>query len=96
MSRSMTPVNPAVEGLRTEIYSRPSTPTAPLDKDEKEDFLKRENELTDALAEKESVLAIAEKLVKELREELSFLKEQESSLSKVNLHCPTYRERKVD
>jgi DNA-binding MarR family transcriptional regulator len=92
----MTPVNPVVEGLRTEIYSRPPTPTAMLDKDEKEDFLKRENELTDALAERESGLAIAEKLVKELKEELAFLKEQEASLSKVNLFIIWYPDRNVD
>lgn len=55
-----------------------------LDKDEREDFLKRENELSDALAEKESNLVAAEKLVKELREELTFLKEQEAGLNKVS------------
>ena len=80
----MTPVNPALEGLRSEIDSRPQTPTVVgLEKDEREEFLKRENELSDQLAEKESALAAAKKLVEELREELAFLKEQESSLSKV-------------
>jgi len=82
-SRSMTPINPAIEGLRSDD-SRPQTPTVVgLDKDEREDFLRRENELSDALAEKESALVTAEKLVKELKEELSFLKEQESTVSKV-------------
>lgn len=83
-SRSMTPINPSVEGLRAELTSRPQTPTVALEKDEREDFLRRENELTDALAEKESALSMAEKLVKELKEELTFLKEQEASLSKEN------------
>lgn len=84
-TRSMTPVNPALEGLRSEIDSRPQTPTVVgLDKDEREEFLKRENELSDQLAEKESALAAAKKLVEELREELAFLKEQEASLSKEN------------
>ncbi|KAK7467134.1 hypothetical protein VKT23_004193 [Stygiomarasmius scandens] len=83
-SRSMTPINPAIEGLRSDD-SRPQTPTVVgLDKDEREDFLRRENELSDALAEKESALVTAEKLVKELKEELSFLKEQESTVSKEN------------
>ena len=83
-ARSMTPVNPALEGLRSEIDSRPQTPTVVgLDKDEREEFLKRENELSDQLAEKETALVAAKKLVEELREELAFLKEQESSLSKV-------------
>ena len=54
-----------------------------LDKDEREEFLKRENDLSDQLAEKERVLNAAEKLVSELKEELSFLKDQESSLSNV-------------
>ncbi|KAL0581723.1 hypothetical protein V5O48_000305 [Marasmius crinis-equi] len=84
-SRSMTPVNPAIEGLKSELDSRPQTPTVVgLDKDEREDFLKRENELSDALAEKESTLKTAEKLVKELKEELTFLKEQEATVSKEN------------
>ncbi len=82
----MTPVNPVIEGLRTDLESRPQTPTViGLDKDEREDFLKRENELSDALADRESVLAATEKLVKELREELAFLKEQETAVNKVNI-----------
>ncbi|KAG7092475.1 hypothetical protein E1B28_008827 [Marasmius oreades] len=84
-SRSMTPVNPTLEGLRSELDSRPQTPTVVgLDKDEREDFLRRENELSDALAERESALKTAEKLVKELKEELTFLKEQEATVSKEN------------
>jgi kinesin family protein 5 len=80
----MTPVNPAVEGLRGDLDSRPPTPTVVgLEKDERDDFLRRENELSDVLAEKESALVAADKLVKELREELTFLKEQEASVSKV-------------
>ncbi|KAI9571537.1 kinesin heavy chain [Boletus coccyginus] len=86
-ARSMTPINPVLEGLRSDIDSRPQTPTViGMDKDEREDFLRRENELSDLLAEKESALASAEKLVKELREELAFLREQETSVSK---QCPT-------
>ena len=80
----MTPVNPILEGLRSDIDSRPQTPTViGMDKDEREEFLRRENELSDQLAEKEGALASAEKLVKELREELAFLREQEASISKV-------------
>ncbi|KAH7889680.1 P-loop containing nucleoside triphosphate hydrolase protein [Phlebopus sp. FC_14] len=89
-TRSMTPVNPILEGLRSEIDSRPQTPTViGLDKDEREEFLRRENELSDQLAEKESALAAAEKLVKELREELTFLKDQEASVSKENKSMST-------
>ncbi|KAG2753199.1 kinesin heavy chain [Suillus brevipes Sb2] len=86
-ARSMTPVNPVLEGLRSEIIidSRPQTPTVVgLDKDEREEFLRRENELSDQLAERESLLNAAEKLTKELREELAFLKEQEAAASKEN------------
>ena len=56
-TRSMTPVNAVLEGIRADgADSRPSTPTVVgLDKDEREEFLKRENELSDQLAEKESV-----------------------------------------
>lgn len=53
--RPATPSNPLVDNLRGEIMidSRPQTPTVVgLDKDERDDFLKRENELTDQLAEK--------------------------------------------
>ncbi|KAJ3551915.1 hypothetical protein NM688_g4433 [Phlebia brevispora] len=52
--------------------------------DEREEFLKRENELSDQLAERESALAAAKKLVEELKEELAFLKEQEATVSKEN------------
>ncbi|KAF8628368.1 hypothetical protein AX15_003901 [Amanita polypyramis BW_CC] len=83
-SRSMTPVNPVIEGLR-ELESRPQTPTVVgLEKDEREEFLRRENELSDQLAEKESALTAAEKLVKELKEELVFIKEQEAAINKEN------------
>ena len=83
-SGAATPVNPLLEGLRSDLESRPQTPTVVgLDKDEREEFLKRENELSDQLAEKERALNAAEKLVSELKEELSFLKDQESSLSNV-------------
>ena len=46
--------------------------------------MKRENELSDQLAERESGLKAAEKLVLELKEELTFLKEQETLLSTEN------------
>ncbi|KAH9997258.1 kinesin heavy chain [Russula vinacea] len=83
-TRSATPVNPALEGLK-DLESRPQTPTViGLDKDEREEFLKRENELSDQLAEREGALVAAEKLVKELKEELAFLKEQEAASSKEN------------
>jgi kinesin family protein 5 len=67
------------------LDSRPQTPTVVgLDKDERDEFLKRENELLDQVAEKESGLVARDNLIKEIREELSFVKEQETAASKEN------------
>ena len=47
-----TPRTPALDNLR-DLESRPQTPTTvSMDKDEREDFLRRENELTDQLSDK--------------------------------------------
>ncbi|KAI2616986.1 kinesin-domain-containing protein [Hypomontagnella submonticulosa] len=73
-SRSETPA----------LTERAGTPSLPLDKDEREEFLRRENELQDQLAEKESAVAAAEKSLQESKEELSFLKEHDSKLGKEN------------
>lgn len=84
----MTPVS-----LQRELSSRSqsemsgrATPTGPviLDRDEREEFLKRENELQDSIAEKETLLVDQEKLVTSLREELTFLKENERSVGAQN------------
>jgi len=64
----MTPLNPVIESLRGDIDSRPQTPTVTdldLDKDERKEFLKCENELSDQLAEKESALVASEQQLKE-------------------------------
>ncbi|KAI0599368.1 P-loop containing nucleoside triphosphate hydrolase protein [Biscogniauxia sp. FL1348] len=63
---------------------RAGTPSLPLDKDEREEFLRRENELQDQLAEKESAVASAEKTLQESKEELAYLKEHDSKLGKEN------------
>ena len=78
--RSDTPSRP---DSRADI-DRSSTPSYILEKDEKEEFLRRENELQDQLAERETQLADAEKWLKTIREELSFLKERDPKLSKAN------------
>ncbi|KAG8720814.1 hypothetical protein FRC08_018017 [Ceratobasidium sp. 394] len=89
-SRSMTPINPAIESLRGVLDSRPQTPTVlGLEKDEREEFLKRENELTDQLAEKEAALTSQDKLLTEIKEELAFLREQEATMSKENRSLST-------
>ncbi|KAH7375769.1 kinesin heavy chain [Plectosphaerella cucumerina] len=66
------------------ISERAGTPSLPLDKDERDDFLRRENELQDQLAEKESQYAAAEKALREIKDELSFLKEHDSRTGKEN------------
>src|SRR5256714_4267872 len=81
----MTPTSSTIN-LQREISQRSqgevsgrTTPSGPaiLEKDEREEFLKRENELQDSIAEKETQLADQEKLLASLKEELSFLKEHE-------------------
>lgn len=71
--RSDTPSRP---DSRMEI-DRSSTPSIVLEKDEKEEFLRRENELQDQLAEKESQIARVEKSLKEAKDELQVLREHD-------------------
>ncbi|KAI1849328.1 hypothetical protein JX265_012111 [Neoarthrinium moseri] len=66
------------------LTERAGTPSIPLDKDEREEFLRRENELQDQLAEKESAVAAAEKNWAESKEELAFIKEHDSKVGKEN------------
>lgn len=73
-SRSETPA----------ISERSGTPSLPIDKDERDEFLRRENELQDQLAEKETQAATAEKQLQETKDELSYLKEHDSKVGKEN------------
>ncbi|KAJ1020485.1 hypothetical protein NDA13_005802 [Ustilago tritici] len=78
------PLTPAVENLR-ELVLRPETPSAvSIDKDERDEFLRRENELSDQIAEKEVALKTAETALREATQELAFYREQEATLSKDN------------
>ena len=63
---------------------RASTPSIVLEKDEREDFLRRENELQDQVAEKESQLSTAERALKEAKEELQYLKDNSSRTGRTN------------
>lgn len=65
------------------IDIRSSTPVT-LDKDEKDEFLRRENELQDQLADKESQLAATDKTLNDLKDELAFLKDHDSKTGKDN------------
>jgi kinesin family protein 5 len=78
-SRSETPA----------ISERSGTPSLPLEKDEREDFLRRENELQDQLAEKETLATTAEKQLRETKEELAYLKEHDSKVGKENERLTT-------
>ncbi|SPQ20071.1 c0e7114d-7498-4cce-9ee1-008dff8377a1 [Thermothielavioides terrestris] len=66
------------------ISERAGTPSLPLDKDEREEFLRRENELQDQLAEKETQAAAIERQLRETKEELAILKEHDAKIGKEN------------
>ena len=63
---------------------RAATPSLPLEKDEREEFLRRENELQDQMAEKESAIAAAEKSLMDARNELKELRDGHSRSNKDN------------
>lgn len=73
-SRSETPA----------ISERSGTPSLPLDRDEREEFLRRENELQDQFSERDMQATAVEKQLRETREELTFLKEHDSKVGKEN------------
>lgn len=66
------------------VGDRSSTPSLVLEKDEREEFLRRENDFQDQLAEKESQVSTAEKALQEAKEELQTLKEGSARSSKDN------------
>ncbi|KAI9833756.1 MAG: Kinesin heavy chain [Sarea resinae] len=66
------------------IGERASTPSIILEKDEREEFLRRENELQDQIAEKETQITTAEKGLKEAKEELLYLKEHDARTGREN------------
>ncbi|KAG8628731.1 hypothetical protein KVT40_002596 [Elsinoe batatas] len=79
---SQTPSTPRPES-RLEL-ERAATPSIPLEKDEKEEFLRRENELQDQLAEKESAVSQAEKALADAKNELKELRENGGKTTKDN------------
>ncbi|KAI9481665.1 MAG: kinesin heavy chain [Benjaminiella poitrasii] len=70
--------------LLQEELSRPTTPAIVLEKDERDEFLRRENELMDQITDKETELMNREKLIESLREEMGYYKEQEQSVTQEN------------
>lgn len=77
-----TPGTPRPES-RLEL-ERAGTPSLALDKDEKDEFLRRENELQDQLAEKESSLSAAEQALEKARMELGELRESYKETTRAN------------
>ena len=77
-----TPSTPRPES-RMEV-ERAGTPSIPMEKDEKEEFLKRENELQDQLAEKESALSAADQALQLARNELKELRDSHVNVSRSN------------
>lgn len=65
-------------------FDRATTPVNGIDKDEREDFLHRENELQDQLTERETALADAEKALQEARAEMQELRDKHSRTSSDN------------
>ncbi|ORZ22383.1 kinesin heavy chain [Absidia repens] len=83
------PPAPGFKSPISEEASRPSTPAIVLEKDERDELLKRENELMDQIAEKETELANREKLLDSLKEEMTYYKDQEQLVTKENQQMTT-------
>ncbi|KAF9436472.1 hypothetical protein BGZ76_003903 [Entomortierella beljakovae] len=75
----VTPISSVPGHMTQSDTSRPSTPAVALELDEREEFLKRENEMMDQIAEKEAELQARQQLLDTAKEEIQFLKEQDSS-----------------
>ena len=63
---------------------RSGTPSLPIEKDERDEFLRRENELQDQLTEKESALEAAQKSLLEARNELKNIRDNSGRTNKDN------------
>lgn len=83
--RPATPSQLAVESRpETPLTERSATPVIPIEKDERDEFLRRENELQDQIAERESQIAAVEKNLRDAKEELQYMKEHAGKTSKDN------------
>ena len=90
--RPSTPSLAAIDVTRAEtpvrsdsrLGDRAGTPSITLEKDEREEFLRRENEFQDQISEKESQLSTAERNLQEARDELKALKESTGKTSREN------------
>ncbi|RKP38929.1 kinesin heavy chain [Dimargaris cristalligena] len=71
---------PSIGSIISDVL-RPMTPAVALADDEREEFLKRENELTDQLAEKETEIIDLTKVTQEMTDEIQYLREESTALS---------------
>jgi kinesin family protein 5 len=83
------PASPAPAFKSPEEDSRPSTPAMTLGKDEKEEFLKREQELLEQITEKAAELSNREKQAQEIQEMLEELKDNEKQFTHQNKQMST-------
>ncbi|KAF2874607.1 P-loop containing nucleoside triphosphate hydrolase protein [Massariosphaeria phaeospora] len=83
LDATKTSETPSRSDSRLEL-ERSGTPSIPLEKDEKDEFLRRENELQDQVAEKETQLAKTEDQLRTAKEELQYYKERDSKSNKDN------------
>ncbi|KAG4304181.1 hypothetical protein PORY_002362 [Pneumocystis oryctolagi] len=73
--------------VKTTILEKMSVPfiqNIAVEKDERDDFLKRENELQDSITEKEILLKDQENVLKDAKEEILYLKEHNDEIVKIN------------
>lgn len=82
--RASTPSRLESRAETPAISERSGTPSLPFDKDEREEFLRRENELQDQIAEKESQIAAVEKNLRDTKDEIRELKERDSKTHREN------------
>ncbi|KAJ2707511.1 hypothetical protein FB645_000687 [Coemansia sp. IMI 203386] len=76
---SPTPTLNFHESLMSELGSRSGSPTTVMSEDEREEFLRRENELNDIIADKDHDLQQSLKECAAMREELEFLKNESTA-----------------
>ncbi|TGZ78108.1 kinesin heavy chain [Ascodesmis nigricans] len=82
-SRQLASASPSRPDSRADSRAEGRAPTpSVLDKDERDDFLRRENELQDQLTQRESELAAAHTALEEAREELALLRDHDSQTTK--------------
>ncbi|KAJ2556714.1 hypothetical protein EV175_001821, partial [Coemansia sp. RSA 1933] len=81
---SPTPTLGLNDSLLSELGSRSGSPTTTMSEDEREEFLRRENEFNDIIADKDHELQETLKECAAMREELGFFKSESSGTTKRN------------